>query len=328
MGHPSRRGARARLRRRRRPAGAARFDAIVREYLARHARPRKRTWREDERILARDVLPLWGTWRARDITARDVRRLLDAIVDRDAPIQANRTFAVVRRIFNWAAAPDRGLVPQGHNPCRGLERPAPERQRERVLGTDELGLLWHALASEPCDLAALFKLYLLTAQRDGEVRAMAWAEVDLSGGWWTIPAERAKNSRAHRVPLSPPAVELLRGLHARRDPAVRWVFPTVGASASGHRERVYKAVHRLRRRSGVADFTPHDLRRTAASHMTSIGVPRSTVAKLLNHTDRGVTAVYDRYGYDREKREALIAWAARLEEIVGSGSGRVIGFRA
>jgi integrase len=306
----------------------ATFGTVAREYLTRHAKPKKRSWREDARILERDVLPRWRTRHARSITARDVRGLLDAIVDRGAPIQANRTLAVVRRIFSWAAAPDRALVPQAHNPCRGLERPAPERQRERVLGVDELRALWRALGAEDAHTAALFQLYVLTAQRDGEVRAMAWPEVDLAAAWWTIAAARAKNGRAHRVPLSAPAVAVLRTLHERRDVAVRWVFPSTRGSASGHRERVYKAVHRLRRSSGVVDFTPHDLRRTAASHMTSIGIPRLVVAKLLNHAERGVTAVYDRYGYDREKREAVAAWAARVGEIVGDGHGRVIGFRA
>jgi integrase len=297
---------------------------VAREYLEGHAKRRKRTWREDERILERDVLPRWGRRRARDVTARDVRRLLDAIVDRGAPIQANRTFALVRRIFSWAAAPDRAFVPQSHNPCRGLEPPARERPRERVLDVRELRALWAALEREQPDVSALFRLYLLTAQRDGEVRTMAWTDVDLDAGWWTIPGDRAKNARTHRVPLSSSAVAVLRALHATRRSS--WVFPTTRHSASGHRERVYKAVHRLRRTSGIVDFTPHDLRRTAASHMTSIGVPRLVVAKLLNHTERGVTAVYDRYGYDREKREAVEMWARRLGEIVGGA--RAIGFRA
>ena len=66
----------------------------------------------------------------------------------------------------------------------------------------------------------------------------------------------------------------------------------------------------------IEDFTPHDLRRTAASNMTSIGIPRLVVSKILNHVESGVTAVYDRHSYDIEKREALNAWADRLMEIV------------
>jgi integrase len=303
------------------------FERVARLYVERYARLRKRSWREDERILEHDVLPRWRGRPARSITALDVRRLLDAIVDRGAPIQANRTLAVVRRVFNWAAAPDRALVPQAHNPCRGLERPAPERQRERVLSESELRAIWQALDAEPLRNAVLFKLYLLTAQRGGELRTMAWADVDLRLGWWTIPASRSKNGRSHRVPLSPPAVALLRKLEAAR--VATWVFPTPRGSVSGYRERIYKVVDRLRRATGITDFTPHDLRRTAASYMTSMGIRRLTVAKLLNHTEPGVTAVYDRYGYDREKREAVEAWARRLEEIVvGDSRGkRVIGFR-
>ena len=302
-----------------------RFEDVARQYLERHARPKKRSWREDERILEHDVLPRWRTRPARGVRPRDVRRLLDTIVDRGAPIQANRTFALLRRVFNWAAAPDRALVPHAHNPCRGLERPAPERQRERVLSPDELRALWRALDAENTSTAALFRLALLTGQRDGELRTMTWTDVDLVAGWWTIPAERAKNGRAHRVPLSPTAIGVLRRLHEAR--TSRWVFPSARGSASGHRDRVYKAVHRLRRASAVVDFTPHDLRRTVASHMTSMGIARLTVSKLLNHVERGVTAVYDRYGYDREKEEAVVLWARRLEEIVAGGRG-VIGFRA
>jgi integrase len=308
---------------------AATFARVAREYLDRHAKPKKRSWREDERILIANVLPRWRARRARDITARDVRRLLDAIVDRGAPIQANRTFALVRRIFNWAAAPDRALVPQSHNPCRGLERPAFERQRERVLSAAELRAVWKALDAENAATAALFKLYLLTAQRDGELRTMAWADLDLDAGWWTIPGERSKNKRGHRVPLSPPAVDLLRELADWCTGTSPWVFPTPRRSASGYRERVYKAVARIRRASGVTDFTPHDLRRTAASQMTSMGIPRLTVSKLLNHAERGVTAVYDRYGYDREKQEAVDAWARRLEKIIRNDGARAstIGFK-
>jgi integrase len=300
-------------------------EEVVREYLSRHARPKKRSWREDARMLHRDVLPAWARRRARDVTARDVRQLLDAIVDRGAPIQANRTLAVVRRMFNWAAAPDRAMVPQGSNPCRGLERPAPERQRERVLSADELRALWQALDGETLEIASLFRLYMLTAQREAEVRTLRWADVDLAARWWTIPAARAKNGRAHRVPLSPEAVEILHTQLALRT-ASAWIFPS--ERTRGCRGRPYKAMHRLRRRSAISDFTPHDLRRTAASHMTSLGVPRLVVMKLLNHTERGVTAAYDRYGYDREKVEAVILWAQRLGEIVEGGRRvHTIGFK-
>jgi hypothetical protein len=93
-----------------------------------------------------------------------------------------------------------------------------------------------------------------------------------------------------------------------------WVFPN--PTHSGPVMTTQKAAERIRTRTGI-EFRQHDLRRTAASHMTGMGIPRLAVAKLLNHVESGVTAIYDRHSYDREKREALDAWAERLLAIVG-----------
>jgi len=295
------------------------FDEVASAYVERHAKAKKRSWREDQRMLDHDVLPAWRTLKARDITARQVRELLDILVDRHAPIQANRTFALIRKMFNWAGAPDRALVPQFHNPCRGIEAPAPEHARSRVLTLDEILQLWRALDGEDLHTAAIFRLYLLTAQRGGELLTMAWPDVDLEAAWWTIPSERAKNGLTHRVPLSRQARAILQALQEQSNGSP-WVFPSARSDgASGHRERVYAAVARIRQRSGVVDLQPRDLRRTAASHMTSMGISRLVVGKILNHVEPGVTAVYDRHSYDREKREALEAWAGWLSEIVEGG---------
>ena len=69
---------------------------------------------------------------------------------------------------------------------------------------------------------------------------------------------------------------------------------------------------------GLTNIVPHDLRRTAASGMTALGINRLVVSKILNHVETSVTAIYDRHGYDTEKRHALEAWAAHLEEILSS----------
>jgi integrase len=81
-------------------------------------------------------------------------------------------------------------------------------------------------------------------------------------------------------------------------------------------DTVQKAVERIRERTKINNFRAHDLRRTAASLMTGMGIPRLTVQKILNHVEPGVTAVYDRHSYDREKREALEAWSKRLMMLV------------
>ena len=210
---------------------------------------------------------------------------------------ANRVFEVTRRLYTWAIGKD--LVET--SPCVGLSKPSPDTQRDRVLTEDEVRAVWTGCDAEPGIIADAFRLMLVTAQRRGEVLSMRWQDVD--GSWWTIPAELAKNGLAHRVPLSRQA--LANG---------PWVFPS--PTTDRPIENPQKAAERLRERSKVADLRLHDLRRTAASLMTGMGISRLTVKKILNHAERDVTAVYDRHSYDPEKRSALEAWGRRLEAIV------------
>jgi integrase len=289
---------------------AATFGALATEYLDKHAKRKKRSWEEDARVIDRELLPHWRRRKAHDIRRADVLALLDAIVDRGAPIQANRTLALVRKIFNWGIG--RGVVE--HNPCLQIEAPSSENQRQRVLSEDELRALWHAFDGLGPLMGPMFKLRLLTAQRGGEIEAMRWRDVDLESRSWTIPAEAAKNGLAHFVPLSEPAIDLLRELRTLNH-ASDWMFPSPKRSVS-HVENVQKAASRVRAESGIADFVLHDLRRTAATYMTSIGVSRLVVAKILNHVEQGVTQIYDRHSYNVEKRQALDLWASRLTDIV------------
>jgi integrase len=245
------------------------------------------------------------------VTRRDVRELIQGIVDRGAPIMANRTFEILRRLFNWAISEDYLTT----SPCVGLQKPAKENRRDRVLMEDEIRAVWVAIEMEDTLVAAIMKLRLVTAQRGGEIASMARAEIDRATGWWTIPAEKAKNGLSHRVPLSPLAISILEDAEKRAGES-QWIFPS--PHKGRHLEQLVQAAHRIRDRSKVA-FTPHDLRRTAASYMTGMGISRLTVSKILNHVERGVTATYDRHSYDAEKRQALDAWAARLAGII---SGR------
>jgi integrase len=286
------------------------FGEMVQEYLERYAKREKRSWRKDLQILEKDVLPRFGKRKAKDITRRDIIAMLDDIVERGAPIQANRTLEVVRKLFNWAIGRDILQV----NACHRVPKPSSENRSDRVLNEAEIRVVWKATDTEAPLTAAAFKLRLLTAQRGAEVLAMRWDQI--LDGWWTIPAEVAKNGLAHRVPLSPQAQSLLDAIRPL-SADTGWVFP--GAEDTRHRVAVHKAHNRIRDRCGVS-FVPHDLRRTAASHMTGMGISRLVVSKLLNHVESGVTAVYDRHSYDQEKRAALEAWGFQLERIVGSSN--------
>jgi integrase len=305
--------------RKRAERGAETVADLIEVYLEKWARPRKRSAAEDERILKKEILPIWGRRKAKDITRRDVIELLDDIVDRGSPIQANRTLAVVRKMYNFAIGRD--IL--GTTPCVLIKAPAKENQRDRVLSADEIRTLWRGLDTAPMSegIKLVLKLQLTTAQRKGEIAGAAMSEFDLEDNVWTIPAERSKNGQAHRVPLSPLALDLINEAqsHASESPSLfvsPWLFPspTVDGPIAPH--SVNRAVYKSLPSIDLANITPHDLRRTAASFMTSLGISRLVVAKILNHVETGVTAVYDRHSYDREKKAALEAWAARLEEIV------------
>jgi len=172
--------------------------------------------------------------------------------------------------------------------------------------------VWGALDAEPAWFAGAIRLYLLTAQRKHEILGMRWEEIDFASGWWTIPSLRAKNGLAHRVWLNASAQRLIKELRLRSGGSL-FVFP----SPRGDQPiaTAQKPLVRIREATGI-DFGIHDLRRTAASNMTGMGISRLTVSKILNHAEKGVTAVYDRHSYDAEKRDALDAWGRRLVDII------------
>jgi len=290
------------------------FKTLAEDYLERYAKPRKKSWGEDQRIIDNKLVPVIGRIKAKDVKRADVRALIEK-VSTTAPYYANRVLACVRKIYNWAISQD--LVEM--NPCQGIPAPGKESRRDRVLSEDEIKTLWQDLDNEELPVASTFKLRLLTAQRGGEVFSVEWNELDLAAGWWTIPAEKAKNGLAHRVPLSPPVIRIFEDLKAaaadQKKRKSTWVFP----SPWGNRplKNIQKATERIRERTKL-DYRAHDLRRTAASLMTGMGITRLTVSKILNHVEPGVTAVYDRHSYDKDKREALDAWARRLTLIVSN----------
>jgi integrase len=275
-------------------------------YLDRWAKPHKKSWRDDARLLAREVVPVWGSWPLDAVTRAHVVMLLERIVQRGSPVQANRVLALVRKLFNWAISAE--IL--AHNPCLRLPLPTKERPRELVLAPQQILTFWQVSGQAPPRMGAYFRLLLLTAQRSGEVRGMRWSE--LAEDWWTIPGTATKNGQAHRVPLGALAVQTLAALPPPPAgvPWVLWSPRRPGHHLIGTR----KAFLRMLAGSGLP-CTPHDLRRTAASHMASLGITRLVIAKLLNHADGSVTAVYERHSYDREKREAITLWHAYLARL-------------
>ncbi len=265
-------------------------------------------------MLNRDLLPAWKSLPVTEIRRRDVTQMLDRIVARGAPIHANRVRALVSKMFNFALT--RELVE--FNPVAGVPAPSPEQTRDRVLSEDEIRQLWAVWSQEGSISAAALKMLLLTGQREMEVLTMAWQAI--SSSWWTISASSTKNKRSHRVYLADPTLVLLDALRPKTGDRA-WVFAS--PRTSRHIVSLSNAIERFRDDSGIYDWCPHDLRRTAATHMGRLGVSRVAIGRILNHAERGVTAIYDRSTGEVDVEHGLTVWASQLELILRSNSSDI-----
>src|SRR5262249_19211455 len=164
-----------------------------------HLRPNKQesTYIKAKRALERDTLPKWRSRPIATIGRRDIIDLIDVIIARGARVQANRTLAWLRAMFNWAIEKERLAV----SPVAGMKLPTEEQSRDRVLSDDELRWAWAACDEVGWPFGPLVRLLILTAQRRDEVAGMAWPEVAPADKTWTIPREKTKNHLAHEVQL-------------------------------------------------------------------------------------------------------------------------------
>jgi hypothetical protein len=153
------------------------FGAVALDYLERHHRKNSResTFLEAKRDIERNVLPKWRSRPIASISRRDVVDLIDGVIARGAEVQANRTLARLRALFNWAIEKDRVAA----SPVARMKLPTQEQARDRVLSDDELRWLWQGSDEIGWPFGPLVKLLLLTAQRRDEVAGMEWPEIDL-----------------------------------------------------------------------------------------------------------------------------------------------------
>jgi integrase len=287
---------------------------VCMQYIAAVA-DKKKSGHEDKRYLESEVIPLWGQRKIFTIKPKEIRAALKDKSEQ-APIASNRLLVYSRLMFQFAV--DHEYLE--HNPCAGIKPLNKQKSRQRVLSTSEIVDFWNNVEKIGCSeqIRWVLKLALVTAQRIGEARQLRWTDLDYDSpesAWWTVPPEVAKNGKTHRVPLTPTALEIIDMARAKATGS-DYVFPGRDLEGPMGRNTPDQALRRHAVKLGINDFHIHDLRRTAGSVMTGMGIPRLTLAKVLNHGERGVTAVYDRYAYDREKRAALEQWDRRLRAIL------------
>ena len=297
-----------------------------------HGEPvRPGTQRDYTHLLKKDILPILGDKPAKSITRDDIIEVLDRISTRGATRRADSARAVISSIFGYAL--DRGLV--SSNPASGLRNRHDYQPRDVVASENDIRQLSSAIdrgeAAMSTAIGTIVKLAMLTGLRRTEIAAIRKQELDLvsSSPTLTIPRGRAKNRNAHRVPLSPQAVTLLLEAVAASGGS-EFVFPGDGPSGHIASRSVSKAMDRTRTKLGIADITMHDLRRTAGTYMSRLGVPKDVRERILNHggSRKGsiTEGVYNHYEYDAEKRVALELWADALDAILGCGPPEIDGY--
>jgi integrase len=297
-------------------AKADTVTAICENYLKREG-GKLRTLDQRVSILKRQVYPVLGSRPIGDIKRSEIVHLLDRIEDHNGPRAADVALAILRKIMRWHATRDDEFITPV---VPGMNRQkASDHRRDRILTDDEIRKLWAATADNSA-FSALVRFLLLTSARRNEAAAMKWDEV--VDGVWTLPASRSKTKTEIVRPLSRAALAILDGLP--HIDGCEFVFTSNGitpiASFSGPKAA-------LDATSGITGWRLHDLRRTARSLLSRVGINSDIAEKCLGHSRGDIVERYDRHSYTREMRDAFEKLATLIEHIVNPPEGAVIPMR-
>lgn len=271
---------------------------------------------EVARLCSVEIMPKLGHRPLVETTRLDWTDLIAAKHRRSAGV-GSMLYRTAAAFLNHAEA--HGWMPLPLLPRKGLAVIAPPvAARERVLTDAELRVIWRAANVLRPKPRAFVRLLAMTAAREMEVADIATGEIDVNAGRWLIPGERTKNRRSIVVPLHPLLIAELRAVwpeHGERaGPAWRLLGRIAGSGLRG-----FSPVKRaLDRASGVTGWRWHDLRRTARTGLTRLGIPRDHAEAALNHIS-GRTAlerVYDRHDFAPEVVAAIGRWQAHVAALV------------
>jgi integrase len=314
--------------------GTLTVEDLVERFLEESTHLRPTTRREWTRILHNRVLPKFGQRPATEVPWREWVAFLQDVAAHPlragygrAESSANRIKTVCARVYAWGR--DVGLFDV--SPFAGRKALYHEQPEQRVLSNEELRAVLLACEAKPGDVGDLVQLLLLTCTRLSMVLGMRRAEVDADRLLWRVPPDRAgnKNAREHLVPLVKPALAIINRRLAEHED--EWVFPS---TRDRHTPRPWSRPHKAlaafqaradatfrkltRRSEPIPRWTLHNLRHTAATHLSEdLKVAPAIVTRLLAQTPPGavVTRIYDRSELLDERRAALVAWASWLDRV-------------
>jgi len=264
------------------------------------------------RYLGREVYPKFGARTMASITPWETQKLIFAKRDAGKPEAAAALRHMLKRLFDYAKAC--GVVATNPVELTPLRYVTQHKSRQRFLSEQELPVFFERLRRMARTGIAL-ELMLLTLCRKSEMRLCRWEHINFEKAIWELPAELSKMKTAHIFYLSRQAVALFRRLKEMGGRA-EVVLPMkdsltepIGAAV------LNKAIARVK--WGIPHFTPHDLRRTASTHLNELGYNPDWIEKALNHTPLGVRGTYNRAQFGTERRRMLQEWADWLDGLKG-----------
>jgi integrase len=273
---------------------------------------------EVARIMRNDIPAKIGKRALVETTRLDWTEIV-ATKRKTAPGAAATLYRSLASFLGYAEA--RGWIDLPLLPRKGASRLAPSpAARERVLNDEELAAVWHAAGREVPKLRTFVRFLILTAARLLEVADISAGEVDQQAGRWHIPGERTKNRAGYVVPLASVACGELATIWPNEQPTASHML--FGRSPRTGFRGFSKLKDRLDIASKVTGWRFHDLRRTARTGMTRLGVPRDHAEAAINHvSDRtALERTYDRHDYAPEVIAALEKWQAHVALLVANNS--------
>lgn len=278
------------------------------------------------------VLPSLGSLAAKDVTGADVVQMLERVSDKSSKL-VKPCLSAARLIFSHGMAKH---IVTG-NPCAGISVAAVAGQgakgsRERVMLSDaELKAVLPALGQYGRINELIVRILLSTAVRIQALMLAEWTHIDFAGKTWTIPpGDGRKSDRAFVVPLTATVGGYFSELQVLAGDS-RFVLPIQkkmkGRDGDDHmrQQTINEMLNRLCEKLAgkVRPFTPHDLRSTARSHLSALGVSVPVAERCLNHSLGGLIGIYDQHDYLEERRRALELWCAKLAALE-CGADKVI----
>jgi integrase len=286
------------------------FEAAQKIFFAMHRQKNKAsTIAQYERLFERHLTPKLRHRKIADIKPHDITFIIDRLIK--TPSECSHTFAMARTFFRWAVR----RKYTDRSPMDGMEKPSKYRPRDRVLTDDELKLVWHAANDYGYPFGSIVQLLILTGQRRSEIGKLKWSYIKSNAV--TLPPEIVKNNREHTFPLGPDAAALIQRTPVLGD----YLFLARRKETPFRGWQSCKLA--LDKEAKIAPWTLHDLRRTFATNLAALGVPPHIVERLLNHasgTISGVAAIYNRYAFEKECREAVERWEQRLTTMLQAPS--------